>query len=102
MLRAASGADGRQVMATEGGAGGQLILVTFRPEAKVKILHGENAGRDIVYHNIVTSWEKLADWSGEAISVPVPDPEPGLRQAVVAQALVDGKPGPVLGAVRLD
>ncbi|TFL19678.1 DUF1223 domain-containing protein [Jannaschia formosa] len=102
VLRAASGAEGRKVMAMEVEGGGQLVLVTVLPEAQVKIMRGENAGRTMTYHNVVVGWEVMSDWSGETTSFAVPEPEPGHSSVVLAQKLVDGKPGPVLGAVRLD
>lgn len=100
MLRVASGAEGRKVMAMSGE--GVLILVTLQPEATVKILHGENAGHDMTYHNIVRGWDVLAEMSGEALDVTLPEAPDGMAQVVIAQALVDGKPGAILGAVRVD
>lgn len=41
-------------------------LVRYQPGAKVEISDGENAGLAVEYHNIVTSWERLDDWSGQA------------------------------------
>ncbi|WP_371154540.1 DUF1223 domain-containing protein [Jannaschia sp. 2305UL9-9] len=102
VLRVASGTDGRKVMAMESDAGGQLILVTVLPEATVPVLHGENAGRDMTYHNVVTGWEVLTDWSGEAMSVVLPSVPEDHAQFVLAQSLIDGKPGAVIGAVRAD
>lgn len=34
------------------------------PQKTVSIRGGENAGRKIIYSNIVTFWEPLANWSG--------------------------------------
>ena len=42
----------------------KVQLVRFREQATVAIVGGENAGRSITYHNIVTSWTVLGDWSG--------------------------------------
>ena len=102
LLRAASAAEGRTVMVDRSDRGGQIVLVTILPEAHVRILHGENAGRTIAYHNVVTGWDVLGAWSGEPGSFPVPDPRPGTRQVVLAQAVQGGRPGAVLGAVVLD
>lgn len=41
-------------------------LVGYRPGATVEIEHGENQGLSVEYRNIVTSWERLGDWSGLA------------------------------------
>lgn len=105
LLRVASTAAGREVVAmpAEGArAGGRLLLVSYLPEATVRILHGENAGRDVTYHNVVRGLQVLASWSGAEMSAPLPPAAAGLRQAVFAQAMPDGRPGAILGAVRLD
>ena len=39
-------------------------LVSFRPNSAVKIKRGENAGREISYANVVTSWRSLEKWDG--------------------------------------
>lgn len=103
VLRVASTAQGREVMAmaTEG-AGGLLILVNYLPEATVRVLRGENAGKDITYYNVVRSWSVLSRWDGGEASVIVPPAPPGQRQAVIAQAQVAGRPGPIRGAVLID
>lgn len=43
----------------------QVQLVRYIPEETVDIQRGENAGRSITYHNIVTSWETIGEWSGQ-------------------------------------
>lgn len=40
-------------------------LVRYRPQSTVLIERGENEGREITYHNIVTQWENLGQWSGQ-------------------------------------
>ncbi|WGH78944.1 DUF1223 domain-containing protein [Jannaschia ovalis] len=104
VLRIASTGTGRQVMAdaTVLDAPARLMLVTVLPEAEVRILHGENAGRDVTYHNVVRAWQDLAQWSGEDLTLDLPDMPDGLVHFVLAQAMPDGLPGPILGAVRVD
>ena len=101
VLRPGSG-DARTVIAGPTDAAGVLILVTYRPTSSVHILRGENAGHDITYYNIVESWTVLQDWDGSETTMTVPDPVEGLAQAVLAQEVVDGKPGPIVGALRLE
>ena len=43
-----------------------VYLVRYMPEAKVDILRGENAGRTLSYANIVTAWDPVAKWAGDA------------------------------------
>ena len=39
-------------------------LVRYVPERTVTIERGENAGRTVTYHNIVTDWTVLGGWDG--------------------------------------
>jgi hypothetical protein len=38
-------------------------LVRYMPEQTVEITRGENAGRTITYHNVVTDWQVLGQWT---------------------------------------
>lgn len=74
-------------------------LVRYTPNATVKIERGENAGRQITYHNIVQSWTEVAVWDGGSplsIDAPLDGDTPGV---VIVQ---DGASGPILAAVRID
>lgn len=77
----------------------RVQLVRFKPEETVTIERGENAGKTINYHNIVTSWDRLADWGGQEpleLTAPFPGDEPG---AVIVQT---AGPAAILAAVRVD
>ncbi|WP_298431307.1 thioredoxin family protein [uncultured Jannaschia sp.] len=104
VLRMASTGEGRKVMAAETALTGpaRLVLLTVLPEAEVRILHGENAGKDVTYHSIVRAIDDLGTWDGAETSVPIPDAPDGMRQVVVAQALDGAYPGAIIGAVRAD
>lgn len=77
----------------------QVQLVRYTPSQSVDIRRGENAGRTISYTNIVTSWQVLADWPGQApleleAAVTGGDPIVVIIQsegprAVLAAALID-------------
>lgn len=76
----------------------RVQLVRYRPEETVDIEHGENAGRTVTYRNIVTSWESLGDWGGQAplaIETHAGGPEP------VAVILQHDGPGAILAAASL-
>ena len=45
-------------------AGTTVQLVHYLDNKNVEIERGENAGRTIEYHNVVTSWQTLGEWSG--------------------------------------
>lgn len=40
-------------------------IVRYRPKSTVSIERGENRGRQISYHNIVTQWDNVSTWSGK-------------------------------------
>jgi hypothetical protein len=42
-------------------------MVRYRPQSTVRIERGENEGREISYHNIVTQWDNLGQWSGKSV-----------------------------------
>lgn len=77
----------------------RVQLVRYKPEETVMIERGENAGKTITYRNIVTSWEPLGDWGGQApleVTAPYLGDEPG---AVILQA---AGPAAILAAARVD
>jgi hypothetical protein len=54
-------------IAADGAAGPlQVAVVRYLPQEDVAIKRGENAGRTISYHNIVTDWDVVGEWSGKA------------------------------------
>lgn len=91
--------DGVQIDAQPGGAGDYVVqLVRYKPEETVSIRRGENAGRNLSYANIVTSWDIISRWDGSAplnIVAPANGPEP------VAVIIQQGSNGPVVGAAQL-
>ena len=72
-------------------------LVRYRPRIEVSISGGENAGREAVYHNVVTSWRIIAKWDGRAplaLEVEAPGPE---EAVVIVQ---QGGQGSILASAR--
>lgn len=41
-------------------------LVRYFPKMTVQIERGENRGQAISYHNIVTSWQNVGEWTGKS------------------------------------
>jgi len=77
----------------------RVQLVRYTPEATVEIERGENAGRTITYHNIVTSWEGLGDWASDTpleLTADFVGTDPG---AVILQS---GGPAAIMAAARID
>lgn len=75
-----------------------LQLVRYRPSVRVDIERGENAGKSIIYANIVTQWRRVAQWNGGGalrLELPFAGAEPAV---VILQA--EG-PGEVLAVRRV-
>ena len=69
-----------------------------RPKVMRDIHRGENAGRTIVYANVVTSWQNVGGWNTNQSLVM----EAQLTGAdPVAVIIQDGTDGPILGAAQL-
>ena len=80
--------------------GGAVVqMVRFDPEQTVRIERGENAGREVVYRNIVTDWTVVAEWPGLAPLRLELAAEGGAPVAVIVQ---EPGPGAVLAAARID
>ncbi|MBP7001531.1 thioredoxin family protein [Amaricoccus sp.] len=76
----------------------EVYLVRYIDEANVAIEHGENAGYDIDYANVVTDWTSVGRWDGVTpieLDLPTPGPEP---VAVIVQR---DRLGPVVAAAKL-
>jgi hypothetical protein len=77
----------------------RVQLVRYHPEATVDIHRGENAGRTVTYHNIVTSWQAIGEWTGEA-PLEIEAEVPGKDPAVVI--LQEQGPSFILAAARVE
>jgi len=92
---------GRLVISVTPAAGGapeaQVMLARFTPTARVDVQRGENAGKSLTYHNVVTELGALTNWDG-ASSIAVEAPDDGGAAAVFLQR---GTAGPVLAATVL-
>jgi hypothetical protein len=74
-------------------------LVKFTPRVEVAIQHGENAGRNIAYHNVVRDFRSVGSWMGEAKSTRVTrEALAGCTPGTCAVLLQQGGTGSILGA----
>ncbi len=79
---------------------GTVWIAKYALRRSVEIARGENAGRAMTYHNVVTSLMRMGTWSGsEAEEVEMPHPDPGEGVAVWIQ---DGSGGPILAAAKVE
>lgn len=74
-------------------------LVSFTPHQLVDITRGERAGSSVDFHNIVTTWQAVADWDGAAPLELRLEQAGDSRQVVIVQV---ANYGPVVGAARVD
>ncbi len=78
-------------------------LAVYGSEMETKIKRGENAGRTIVYHNVVRDMTRVGTWSGQPLDIPTGIDGMGAKGrdgcAVILQSL---KTGRILGAARID
>ena len=94
--------DGRVTLSATGQPA-LLILAEIVPVSEVSIERGENAGRDMVYHNIVRGWAVLSEWDGADGTMPLPPAEGDTRRVVLAQVPREGGyPGRIIGAAYAD
>ena len=82
------------------GVGGDYVvqLVRYTPEATVAIARGENAGRNLSYVNIVTSWEMIGRWDGRSALAMQADAAGENPIVVIVQSATNG---PIVGAAEL-
>jgi hypothetical protein len=72
-------------------------LVRYLRAETTRVEAGENKGKTLKNHNVVTDLRKIGEWRGERIAIQVPDLALGANEgcAVIVQA---ERTGPVLGA----
>ena len=76
-----------------------LWFATYRRAATVPIGRGENAGRTITYHNVVTSLERLGPMGAVGDSIALPQPGMGEGIAIWTQM---GSGGPIDAVARFE
>ncbi|NQW00589.1 MAG: DUF1223 domain-containing protein [Rhodospirillales bacterium] len=80
-----------------GPAPASVWLVRFHRTIETRVRSGENKGKTLTSHNIVTGVQKIADWTGGPLSLEAASPAAGSGQGCAV--LVQQAPGtPILGA----
>src|SRR5207249_2176134 len=76
-----------------------LWLLAVSPSIAVKIVRGENAGREIMYYNVVRRLVAAGMWHGKAVSLSFPVEGFITDDSKACVALLQlGTVGPVIGA----
>lgn len=77
-------------------------LVHYTDHAEVAIERGENSGLKVAYNNIVTSWQKVGDWSGvEPLQLVTAAGEGPVVVILQARAPDGDGPAQIVAAARL-
>jgi len=87
--------------AVAGLGGGEVLLLSYLPEALTAIGRGENSGRTLKEFNIVRSITTLGSWQGRAASWRVKRSSLPADAACVAVLVQEPEAGFILGAERL-
>lgn len=99
--------QGMRVRIGAGKGKANVVAVYFDEKNKVAIGRGENSGKTITYRHSVRAMETIGMWSGEALTLELPESvlaaHPGRGCAILLQEVSrDGAPGAILGAAQVD
>ena len=94
------GPRGVAVAAGRAPAGGADVwLVRYDPRTlNVAIRRGENGGKTLPHRDVVRRLARIGRWTGAALNLPAPRPDPVLKTAILVQA---ANGGPILAAAVL-
>ncbi|WP_375450823.1 DUF1223 domain-containing protein [uncultured Devosia sp.] len=95
------------VPARSGDKDAVVWLVTYRDRAEVAIAGGENAGKTMVYTQVVTRRQLLGMWeaaTGAQLKLPLDEvlDQDSSGVAVLVQQDANGLPGPIVGAAAFE
>lgn len=84
-----------------------IWMITYLDRADVTIDKGENAGKSMVYTQVVTARQAMGMWEGDSganLKLPLPEmlDAGSTGIAVIVQQENDGLPGPILGAATYE
>lgn len=102
-LEARGDGSARLVIPARPGLSGRLTLFGYDREHRTDIRAGENSGRRLLNTNVVAVVEDWGLWSGEAVDIshPLPEPREGRGYALVLSEAGGPFRTGVLGAARL-
>lgn len=104
---AVSQSDGVIRISSDSAESATLWLVTYYKSRAVDIKRGENRGKSITYHNVVRDISMLGMVKDGVLDLSLPVAELARSDAdgralVLQKTTKDGKPGPIIGAARVD
>jgi hypothetical protein len=97
---------GQEVQIGAGPTGPAIVwAAVFEPQVKTAVDRGENAGRELVEHNVVRQWTRLGAYDGRATTLKLTVDLAEYEKkgcAIVVQRQAGGGPGPILAAYTID
>jgi len=85
------GVDGKH------GKPAEIWLVRFTKEVTTRVRAGENKGKTLTNHNIVTEMKKVGDWQGQPVTVAIPNLNLKPTEGCAVLVQTEGQ-GPIIGA----
>lgn len=80
----------------------RLLLAVVQDSGTVSIRRGENANRNVTYHNVVRSLKTIGTWTGEPVSLRVAKSEYVVDNSQSLAVLLQiGVGGPIVGAAQI-
>lgn len=78
--------DRIQIGASAEAGDADVWLVRYNPRIEATpVARGENGGTTLQHTHVVRRLDKLGTWTGDEVSFPLPDPQAGLKTAVLVQ-----------------
>ena len=98
-MRVEPGASGGLAVTIEGEAGAtsQVWLASFQRNGTTDVSAGENKGKRLVNHNVVTELRQIGEWQGQSLTLELPELRLGPNEGC-AVFVQDRELGPILGA----
>lgn len=98
---------GRLALSVGAGAGrGAVMLARYQRAAVTDVPRGENAGRRLADVNAARDLAAVAEWTGAPLTLELAPPpgalDRGAGVAAFVQRIDGGRPGPILGAAKLE
>ena len=99
VVRVEPGASGGLAVTIEGEAGttSQVWLASFQRNGTTDVSAGENKGKRLVNHNVVTELRQIGEWQGQSLTLELPELRLGPNEGC-AVFVQDRELGPILGA----
>ena len=86
-------------------AAANVWIAVFDPQQKTAVGRGENAGRELVEHNVVREWTRIGTYDGQPVTLKLDVDMAEYEKsgcAIVIQRQTSAGPGPIMAAYAID